>query len=135
MKQIARNLTDPVDGFLRNASYLIHDRDPLFTKAFREILASSGVKTVRIPAKSPNCNAYAERFVESIKYECINHFVFFGERHLRYVIKEYMSHYIAERFHQGLGGQLITAKTTSANDNDRRRPIVCRSRLGGLLNY
>jgi putative transposase len=133
MKQVARNLTDPVDGFLRDASYLIHDRDPLFTKVFREILASSGVKTVRIPAKSPNCNAHAERFVKSIKYESLNHFVFFGERHLRYVINEYMSHYMAERFHQGLGGKLVVANS-SANDN-AAGAIVRQSRLGGLLNY
>jgi hypothetical protein len=135
MKQIARNLTDPIDGFLRNARHLIHDRDPLFTEAFREVLASSGVKTVKIPAKSPNCNPHAERLVKSIKYECLNHFVFFGERHLRYVIKEYMSHYLEERFHQGLGGKLVVARTSSANDNKAAGAITCRSRLGGLLNF
>ncbi len=135
MKQIARNLTDPVGGFLRDASYLIHDRDPLFTEAFRRLLASSGVKTVKIPAKSPNCNPHAERFVKSIKYECLNHFLFFGERHLRYVIKKYMSHYIAERFHQGLDGNLVVATTSSANENKAASAIACRSRLGGLLNY
>ncbi len=132
MKQIARNLTDPVDGFLRNASYLIHDRDPLFTKAFRKTLASSGVKTAKTPAMSPNCNPFAERFVKSIKYECLNHCVFFGERHVRYVIKEYMSHYMTERFHQGLGGNLIVP--SCANDNKTTGAIICRSRLGGLLN-
>jgi putative transposase len=135
MKQVARNLTDPMDGFLRNASYLIHDRDPLFTDAFRQILKSSNVKTVKIPAKSPNCNPHAERFVRSIKYECLNHFVFFGERHLRYVVGQYMRHYLRERFHQGLGGNLIDSTFSSANDNDSQAPIVCRSRLGGLLNY
>ncbi len=135
MKQIARNLTDSFDGFLRNASYLIHDRDPLFTEAFRHTLASSGVKTAKIPARSPNCNPHAERFVKSIKYECLNHFVFFGERHLRYVITEYMSHYLTERYHQGLGGKLIVATTSSANDNEAAGEITCHSRLGGLLNY
>jgi putative transposase len=135
MKQVARNLTDPMDGFLRNASYLIHDRDPLFTDAFRQILKSSNVKTVKIPAKSPNCNPHAEHFVRSIKYECLNHFVFFGERHLRYVVGQYMRHYLRERFHQGLGGNLIDSTFSSANDNDSQAPIVCRSRLGGLLNY
>jgi hypothetical protein len=65
MKQVARNLTDPVDGFLRGAKYLIHDRDPLFTAAFIAILEAGGVKSVKIPAQSPNCNPYAERFVKT----------------------------------------------------------------------
>ena len=68
MRQMARNLTDPVDGFLRNAKYLIHDRDPLFTDAFEAILRSRGIKGVKIPAQSPNCGPYAERFVETIRW-------------------------------------------------------------------
>ena len=135
MKQIARNLVDPVDGFLRGASYLIHDRDPLFTKAFTAILESEGVACVKIPAQSPNCNPHAERFVKTIKYECLNHFIFFGERHLRHVLKEFLEHYLAERFHQGLGGQLVNGQAGSANDKGTEAPITCRSRLGGLLNY
>ena len=135
MKQMARNLTDPVDGFLRNATHLIHDRDPLFTEAFRSMLDGVGIKTVKTPAKSPNCNPHAERFVRSIKYECLNQFVLFGERHLRHVINEYMYHYQCERFHQGLDGQLVVAKQSSANDNDVSQPVACRSRLGGLLNF
>jgi putative transposase len=71
MKQIARNPTDCDEGFLNESRYLIHDRDPLFTNAFRELLKSSGVKTVKLPARSPNLNAYAERFVRSIKSECL----------------------------------------------------------------
>jgi len=78
MKQIARNLTDPVHGFLRGAKFLIHDRDPLFTKAFVAILRTCGVASVETPAKSPNCNPHAERFVKTIRDECLNHFVFFG---------------------------------------------------------
>jgi hypothetical protein len=77
MQQMARNLTDSTDGVLRNATYLIHDRDPLFTKAFEAILRERGVKCVRIPAQSPNCNPHAERFVETIKYEGLNHLVLF----------------------------------------------------------
>jgi putative transposase len=64
IKQVARNLTDSVDGFLRSAKYLIHDRDPLFTRAFETILRERGVECVKIPAQSPNCNPHAERFVE-----------------------------------------------------------------------
>ena len=101
MKQMARNLTDPVEGFLRHAKYLIHDRDPLFTAAFEAILKERGVKCAKIPAQSPNCNPYAERFVRTIKFECLNHLVLFGERHLRYVVKEFIAHYHRERFRLG----------------------------------
>jgi putative transposase len=124
-----------VDGSLRNATYLIHDRDPLFTEAFEGILRERGVKYVKIPAQSPNCNPHAERFGETIKYECLNHFVFFGERHLRQVIKEFMAHYHGERFHQGLGGQLIEKQAGSTSEKGARGKVVCRSRLGGMLNF
>jgi len=114
MKQVARNLTDPVDGFLRGAKYLIHDRDPLFTEAFIAILEAGGVKSVKIPAQSPNCNPYAERFVKTIKYECLNHFVIFGERHLRHLIKEFVEHYMTERFH--LAVRKSIAESHAASD-------------------
>ncbi len=135
MQQMARNLTDGVDGFLRKETYLIHDRDPLFTEAFEAILRERGVKCVRIPAQSPNCNPHAERFVETIKYECLNHLVLFGERHLRYVIKEFLAHYHRERFHQGLGGQLVERQGASTNENGACNKVACRSRLGGMLNF
>jgi putative transposase len=99
MRQMARNLTDRVDGFLQEAKYLIHDRDPLFTEAFEAILRERGVECVKIPAQSPDCSPHAERFVKTIRHEALNHFVFFGERHLRYVLKEFTAYYHAERFH------------------------------------
>src|SRR6266540_4811867 len=92
MKQIARNLTDHVDGFLGGTRYLIHDRDPLFTDAFRELLRGAGVKCLKLPAHSPNLNAYAERFVLSIKSECLDKLVLLGERHLRLAITEFVEH-------------------------------------------
>ena len=102
MSQIARNLTDCEGGFLKEARYLIHDRDPLFTRAFRESLRSSGVEMVKLPARSPNLNAYAERFVRSIKSECLAQIIPLGERHLRHAVKEYTEHYHFERNHQYL---------------------------------
>jgi hypothetical protein len=96
------------------------------------ILGERGVKCVKIPAQSPNCSPHAERFVKTIKYECLNRFVLFGERHVRYVIKEFMAHYHGERFHQGLGGQLIDNRAASTATTG---PVGCRSRLGGMLNY
>lgn len=135
MMQVARNLLDAEDGFLRDATHLIHDRDPLFTKAWRGLLRSEGVKSVRFPASSPNCNPYAERFVRTVRDECLRHFVIFGERHLRHLLREFIAHYNAERFHQGLGGQLVRPTMSASNDNGADDGVACRSRLGGLLNF
>ena len=132
MKQAARNLTDMWDDFLLGKRYLIHDRDPLFTEAVRGLLRDSGVKPLRLPANSPNLNAYAERFVLSIRRKCLDRFVPLSERHLRTAVTEYVVHYHTERNHQGLGNELITPLPASANDAG---PIVSRERLGGILNY
>ena len=129
MEQRARNLVDGFAGFLRGMTHLIHDRDPLFTAKFREILKSGGVESVRLPPKSPNLNAYAERFVLSIKSECLGRMVLVGERHLRRAIDEYMEHYHLERTHQGLGNTLIDGVPESAVGE-----VARRERLGGLLN-
>jgi len=132
MRQIARNWTDSEDGFLLQSRYLIHDRDPLYTKAFRETLESSGVRPVRLPSPSPNLNAYAERFVRSIKSECLAQVIPIGEAHIRRAVREYVEHYHAERNHQGIGNRLID----SSSDGSRRvGSIECRERLGGLLRF
>ena len=112
--------------------YLIHDRDPLFTKAFRAILESSGVSSVKLPSRSPNLNAYAERFVRSIKSECLAQVIPVGEAHLRRAIREYVEHYHGERNHQGIGNRLIESE---GDDLRRSGSIECRDRLGGLLRY
>jgi transposase InsO family protein len=106
MKQIARNLTDAGEGFLRSARHLIHDCDSLFTKDFKGIMRAGGVETVKLPARSPNLNAYAERFVRSIKSECLSTIIPLGEQHLRVVVSEYAARYHLERNHQGLGNRL-----------------------------
>jgi putative transposase len=135
MRQIARNLTDQVDGFLAGTRYLIHDRDPLFTDAFRERLRWAGVKCLKLPAQSPNLNAYAERFVLSIKSECLDKLVLLGERHLRVAIAEYLEHYHLERNRQGLESQLITTPPTAATPANDNLPVARRERRGGLLNF
>lgn len=127
MKQMGRNLSDPVSGFLRGKRYVIHDRDPLFTQDFAQILKAGGVQVVKTPKQSPNLNAYAERFVWSIKHECLNKMIIFGERHLRYVIEEYVRHYHHERPHQGLGNHMIVPFAQGEGE------IVTHERLGGLL--
>jgi putative transposase len=132
MSQVGRNLTDCEEGFLKEARYLIHDRDPLFTRAFREILKSSGVETVKLPARSPNLNAYAERFVRSIKSECLAQIIPLGERHLCHAVKEYTEHYHVERNHQGLDNRLIEQRQGVVDMNSS---VVRHERLGGVLNY
>ena len=132
MRQIARNLTDCDEGFLKEARYLIHDRDPLYTRSFREILKSSGIETVKLPARSPNLNAYAERFVRSIKSECLAQIIPLGERHLRHAVREYTEHYHIERNHQGLGNRLIENPHGVV---DMDSAVVRHERLGGILNY
>ena len=102
MSQIARNLTDAAEGFLRGKRYLIHDRDPLFTAEFLEILQPSGVKSVKLPPRAPNLNAHAERFVRTIKETCLERLILFGEGSLRKAIHDFGLHYHHERNHQGL---------------------------------
>jgi hypothetical protein len=135
MIQIARNLCDPIDGFLRCAKFLVHERDPLFTKQWRLLLASSDVTSVAIPAQSPNCNPHAERFIKSIRHECLDHFIVLGEAHLRHLVREYVAHYNAERYHQGVGGKLLTENVLAFNDNNSTAMIKTRSRLTGTLNF
>ena len=132
MKQIARNLTDIDDGFLNGARDLIHDRDPLFTKSFLEMLKSSGVKTVKLPARSPNLNAYAERFVRFIKSKCLSQIIPLGKRHLRQAVKEFTEHYHVERNHQGLDNELIDDQRSAGRMGGN---FECHERLGGVLNY
>jgi hypothetical protein len=93
MSQIACNLTDAVDGFLAGKRYLIHDRDPLYTKDFLAILACSSIESVKLPPRSPNLNAHAERFVRTIKEGCVEQMILFGENSLRNAIREFVRHY------------------------------------------
>src|SRR5437762_7526503 len=103
MKPIVRNLTDSHNGFLRGMDHLVLDRDPLVTAAFRRRLRDSGVKPLRLPARSPTLNAFAERFVLSITSECLERMVLLGEAHLRTAGLHYLEHDHRQRAHQGLG--------------------------------
>lgn len=132
MTQIARNLTDCEDGFLRGKKYLLMDRDGKYCPEFRAILRSNGVKPLRLPARSPNLNAFAERFVRSIKSECVGRMIFFGEKMLRHAVTHFCAHYHRERNHQGLGNRLIQPDTAVGQTTGE---IVCDERLGGLLKY
>jgi transposase InsO family protein len=117
---------------LAGTRFLLHDRDPLFSEAFREALAATGVHTVRLPPRSPNLNAYAERFVRTIKESCLNRLILVGERSLRRAVSEFVMHYHHERNHQGRENQLLVPAAPAIRGHGR---IACRPRLGGLLKY
>ena len=132
MMQIGRNLTDPIDGFLAEKELLILDRDSKYSSAFRDLLKDSAIAVVRLPPRSPNLNAYAERFVRSIKDECLSRVILFGERSLRKAVREYAAHYHSERNHQGIDNQLIEPDDRPGSTT---RAIDCVQRLGGMLRF
>jgi putative transposase len=131
MAQAARRLTDAVDGFLASHQVLICDRDSKWTDGFRRIVQAAGVRIVLTPVQAPNANAHAERFVRSIREECLDRLILFGRRRLLRALNEFVAHYHGERNHQGLGNELITPETRPL----RATHVRCRQRLGGLLRY
>ena len=132
MQQMARNVTMDEWGFLQNNRDLIHDRDTKYTKSFQAILESGQVKPVKLPARSPNLNAYAERWVRSVKEECLAKLILFGEASLRRALDNYMPHYHEERNHQGKSNVLLFPQKVKSRSD---AAIECHQRLGGLLRY
>lgn len=132
MLQAGRNLLDSECGAMRGKAYLILDRDTKYTDQFRRLIQGSGTNVIRLPPRSPNLNAYAERFVRSIKYECLNRMIFIGQGSLRRAVAEYLDHYHLERNHQGLDNGLIRALPSSAQGVGSVRR---QQRLGGMLNF
>jgi len=132
MCQVARNLIDDQDGFRRGKRYLLMDRDGKYSAEFQDTLRHAGVKPLRLPARSPNLNAFAERFVRTIKEECLNCMIFFGETMLRHAATEFAIHYHQERPHQGLGNRLIDPRE---NPGHTIGVVTSHERLGGLLKY
>ena len=133
MMQMARNVTMEAWGFLSPGQYLIHDRDGKYCSAFQQRIDAAGVKRVPLPARSPNLNAYAERWVRSIKEECLARMILFGEASLRHMLTQYVEHFHHERNHQGKGNVLLFPAV--GQDTERQAPIQYRERLGGLLKY
>lgn len=132
MMQIARNLTDAEDGFLKGKRYLLMDRDKKYTDEFRSTLKQSGTNSLRLPPRSPNLNPYIERFMRSVKEECLERMIFFGEGSLRNAVDEFLAHYHAERNHQGLHNRLIQPDLGVGKEQGE---IICRNRLGSMLKY
>ncbi len=132
MLQMARQLTDTVDGILLGKRYLILDRDTKYCQAFRDFVKREGIEVIRLPPRSPNLNAYAERWVRSVREECLSKVIPIGQGMLRRALREFVAHHHLERNHQGLANALITPCTVVES---RDRAIGRRSRLGGVLNY
>lgn len=130
MAQVARNLTDAEDGFLKDIRYLILDRDTKFTAQFRGILEDAGIRVVTTAFQAPNMNAIAERWALSVKSECLDHMILFGEPPLRRALRGYGVHFHGERPHQGLGNELIAAGPTVDSPTGE---VQETQRLGGIL--
>ena len=133
MRQIARNAIDEQSGCLQQHRYVLHDRDTKFCAEFRETLATGGVKCLRLPPRSPNLNAFSERWVRSVKSECLSKLILFGESSLRRALTNFCEYYHAERPHQGKGNAILfpTQDQPQTCDED----VICKERLGGLLRY
>jgi len=134
MEQAARNATMDESGFLNGSKYLIHDRDTKYCTLFKQIIEDSDVKTIKLPVRSPNLNAYAERWVRSVKEECLSRLILFGEGSLRQALQQYCIHYHEERNHQGRNN-LILFPNALEYTYRRNGRVKCRERLGGLLKY
>jgi hypothetical protein len=134
MIQMARNGIDEGSGFLRDMRYLLHDRDTKFCAAFQDVLRSSGIRPLALPPRSPNLNAFAERWVCSIRQECLSKLILFGEASLRRALHEYIEHHHFERNHQGRGN-LLLFPSSDVPLNPKSRTVRCRDRLGGLLKF
>ena len=132
MKQVARNLTDPLAGLLCAKRYLLMDRDTKYSEAFRHLLEQAGVHCVRLPARSPNLTPHIERFMRTIKNECLHRMIFCGEQSLRKAMHEFLVHYHGERNHQGMANRILEP---GGKVGQLQGGIKCRQRLGGMLRY
>ena len=112
-------------------TYLLRDNDGKFGAAFDTVFEAEGIKVKKVGPRAPNMNAYAERWVQSVRRECLNHFIVLGEGHLRHILKEYEHHYNFERCHQGVGNVPLTSQPAAPADG----VIECSERLGGLLKH
>jgi len=134
MGQIARNVVDEDSGYLNRHRYVLHDRDTKFCAEFRRTLEAGGVKCLQLPRRSPNLNAFAERWVRSVKQECLSKLILFGEASLRRGLTEFLAHYHSERNHQGKGNILLFPAKRELQAGIEST-VQRQQRLGGLLNY
>lgn len=112
---------------------VLRDRDCKYTAGFDGALAAGGCEPKAVAYRSPNMNAYVERFVQAIEHECLDRFIVFGQEHLNHVCGEYVEHYHTERPHQARGNTLLVGSTVASRLPTG--PVVCRERLGGVLRH
>ncbi len=118
------------------ADLVFHDADAKFTKAFDATLKEQGLRPHRVQPLAPNMNAFAERWIQSIELECLDHFIVLGAMHLDYLVSQYLAYYHAARPHQGLENRLILpAKPPPDEQVPDLKEVVCHERLGGLLKH
>ena len=136
MVQQARNVSMIFGEQSERPRYLLRDLDTKFVKEFDAILESDGLEVKAVGPLAPNLNAHAERWVQSVKAECLDHFIVFGESHLRHLITEYTDHYYnTVRPHQGMDNVPLTGCLPAETSAVRAEDIVCEERLGGLLKH
>jgi putative transposase len=134
MAQVARNVTMEGVGFLSGMNYLLHDRDTKFSEHFRRLIRDGGVRPVALPARSPNLNAFVERWIRTVKDECLGKLIFFGRASVERALNAYVEHYHSERNHQGIGNVIPMPRVEDRVGREEGR-IVRRRSLGGLLSF
>ncbi len=134
MEQMVRNATNETSGCIRHQRYVLHDRDTKFCASFRSTMSTAGVQALTLPPRSPNLNAFAERWVRSVKQECLSKLILFGEGSLKRALTEIIEHYHAERNHQGKSNVLLFPSPDKVNAAANTAPS-CKQRLGDLLKY
>ena len=136
MAQQARNMNSFFDELPERPTLLIRDHDSKFTAEFDAILKSEGIETKKVGPRAPNLNPYAERWVQTVRQECLEHFIVFGEAHLRHILGNYETYYNEERAHQGVGNTRLRRFGEKEPPNEiAEGAIHCRERLGGLLKH
>ena len=128
--QQARNLS--FTGLFERTRFLIHDRDSKFAAAFDDVFRSEGIRVIHTPIRAPQANAYAERFVRTIRRECLDWLLILGRRHLECVLRVYTAHYNRERPHHGLA--LLSPEAKKEAWPPTGREVKRRDRLGGLIH-
>ena len=136
MKQQAESFVRFVEGEGMQAEILLRDRDNMFVRDFDAVLKRAGVRVTPVAYRAPNQNVFVERWIQSIKHECLDQFIVFGEDHFNYLISEYVEHYSTERPHQGIGNRLLDGNAESRMAaSPGEHEILCRERLGGVLKH
>jgi len=130
--QQARNLA--IDERLSGVRFLLRDRDAKFSGPFDEVLRTEGVRVIRTPIRAPRANAFAERFVRTVRQECLDHVLIYGRRHLERVLQAYVAHYVGERPHRGLNLAVPAGNRTPQVRGTSRTPVERGDVLGGLIH-